>query len=154
MKRPALEPVWVAFDRWWWERVVFAFHGDQITRRDLVLSVAEKDGGVNVDRGLGRTYFALSRLNALGWRCTKDGVGLYIPINPDQPAPLPEGYTGYGEVQGPIAATLREISHEVVTSLFAHLGSLLVGLSHESRARVSDPQRPKDTDLATPDHGM
>lgn len=82
----------------WWNKVVFVDKDrNQLTRRDLVLSVADQDGGAHVDPALNETYASLSRLNSLGWMISEAGTQRPMP--------------------GPEHAAVRQIAHEVLKSL-------------------------------------
>ena len=61
------------FDAWWNESVIIDKSGGNFTRRDLVLVLANKDGGAHVDPQLDATYAALTRSNSLGWEVS-DGT--------------------------------------------------------------------------------
>jgi len=90
-------PRQVSFEQWW-NGVIFVDNGGrETTRRDLILAVANKDGGAHVDPVLGKTYANLSRRNALGWRFS--------------------GPRGDAPLQGPERASVRQIAHEVLKSL-------------------------------------
>ncbi len=57
----------IAF-RQWWEKVVFVDdRRATLTREELILSVANQDGGAHVDPALSETYARLSRENSMGW---------------------------------------------------------------------------------------
>ncbi len=112
----------------WWNKTVLSFSNYRISRKDLVLTVAEKDGGVHVDPKLGTSYYKLSRLNALGWISTNCGIEFFVPIDIDNPPPLPEGYTSFGGVIGPVSASVRQIAHEVIRSLLIQYPKLLAGV--------------------------
>lgn len=83
---------WLPFHTWWTRPVIKDTQGGQFSRRDLVLAVAHKDGGVHVDQ-LEDAYERLSRSNSLGW--TVDGEPLNNPVLP----------------------SLRQIAFEVETSV-------------------------------------
>jgi hypothetical protein len=87
----------VPFDKWW-NKIIFASKGDLLTRKDLILSVANKDGGAHVDPKLDEVYAKLTRFNLLGWKYTKDGKEKSFIV-------------------GPEFASIRQISHEVLKSL-------------------------------------
>src|SRR5664280_1431711 len=90
-------PRTVSFDEWW-NGVVFVDQGRiEHSRRDLVLALANQDGGGHVDPGLDEEYANLSRHNSLGWMETRDGV--------EQPLP------------DQVPAAVRHIAHEVLKSL-------------------------------------
>lgn len=56
-----------SFSEWWGEKVIVDNAGGVFTRKDLVLALANKDGGAHVDPKLDATYAALTRNNSLGW---------------------------------------------------------------------------------------
>lgn len=56
----------VDFDTWWGGTIFKDTKGNILTRRDLVLSLANKDGGAHVDPSLDEVYAKISRYNALG----------------------------------------------------------------------------------------
>ena len=95
---PAEEPPrWVDFGDWW-NGVIFSdVEKRETTRRDLVLAVANKDGGAHVDPELDEKYAELSRRNSLAWR--------YAGPRGDLP------------MEGPELAAIRQITHEVLKSL-------------------------------------
>lgn len=87
----------VEFERWWKAPVFVDSRGRALTRRDLVLTVANQDGGAHVDAALNSTYADLSRNNSLGWMYS-DGARTEA-------------------LGGPERAALRQIGHEVLKTL-------------------------------------
>jgi hypothetical protein len=69
----------------WWGAVVLEDPGHRMTRRDVVLALANQDGGAHIDPVLGDTaYAAMSRdasLGTIGYR-TVDGREHAIDVNP------------------------------------------------------------------------
>jgi len=64
----------VGFGRWWNRSTMYKDKGGNLfTRRDLVLTVADKEGGAHVDPKLDEAYAKLSRFNSLGWKVYTDG---------------------------------------------------------------------------------
>ena len=57
----------IPFLSWWEDPVLKDNQGRFFSRRELVLHIADTDGGVHVDPGLDAAYMALSRHNSLGW---------------------------------------------------------------------------------------
>lgn len=94
---PDCPPKYVSFEDWWNGDIFVDKEGNNTTRRDLILALANKDGGAHVDPELDAKYANLSRLNSLGW-CYSSSKG---------DAPLKE----------PERAALRQIAHEVLKSL-------------------------------------
>jgi hypothetical protein len=86
---------WLPFDDWWNEVVFIDDQKAELTRKTLVLAVANKDGGAHVDPKLDEVYARLSRHNSLGW--------VHIP--------------GKKVIQNPERAAIRQISHEALRTL-------------------------------------
>ena len=82
----------------WWNEIVFADARKRtLTRKDLVLTAANQDGGAHVDASLNETYAAFTKDNALGWRAgTKQG---------ERPLEKPE------------YPAIRQIAHEVLKTI-------------------------------------
>jgi len=97
MLPPGACPRWVSFDQWWNGVIFVDLRGNRTSRRDLILAVANKDGGAHVDPVLDGKYADLSRRNSLAWRFS--GPGGDVPL------------------EGPQKAAVRQISHEVLKSL-------------------------------------
>lgn len=88
----------ITFDNWW-NGVVFRDDGgNEFSRKDLVMTVADKDGGAHVDANLPKDYFDLREKNSLGWYDV-DGQGVTSP--------------GLDQVP----AAIRQIAHEALKSL-------------------------------------
>jgi hypothetical protein len=82
----------------WWSQVVFVDdRRAAFSRKDIVLSVAETDGGAHVDPGIPEAYHRLSRENSIAWM-----VG---------------SPTGKRAAQNPVPAVIRQITFEVLRSL-------------------------------------
>jgi len=88
----------IPFEKWW-NKIVFADKsGNKLTRKTLVLSISNKDGGAHVDYKLDREYASITRHGSLGsFFLQKD--------NKRYPATHPE------------LASIRQISHEILKSL-------------------------------------
>jgi SEC-C motif len=89
----------VSFEQWWNKVVVVDSDRNQLTRRDLVLAVANEDGGAHVDPELTAAYGKLSRHNSLAWAFT--------------------GPQGSVPLDNPVPASVRQIAHEVIKTLEA-----------------------------------
>ena len=59
-------PKWRSFDLWWNMIVIKDTLGNTFSRRDLVLNMADKDGGAHVDPTITLEYADISRHNSLG----------------------------------------------------------------------------------------
>jgi hypothetical protein len=62
----------VSFEDWWRRPILADQHGNTFSRADLVLSVADQDGGAHIDAALNDKYQALSREDSLGLRQSRD----------------------------------------------------------------------------------
>jgi len=88
-----------SFDNWWERLIIYKDNkSNEFTRRDLVLAVANKEGGAHVDPKLDQVYADLSRFNSLGWK-------LFV----------------HGEEKDfnntPVLPSIRQIAHEVLKTL-------------------------------------
>ena len=101
---PHLSPSWVSFTRWWKEIVIKTAEGTTFTREQLVLAMANKDGGAHVDPKLDSDYANLTKFNSQGWTVDTDG-------STDAP-------------DNSIAdASVRQIAFELEQSLLASFGN-------------------------------
>jgi hypothetical protein len=88
---------WRTFPRWWTAPVIKSRSGE-FTRSDLILAMADQDGGAHVDPQLDERYYQLTRDNSVGWIHTR-----------------PDGTTS--PMGGPQGPSVRQIAYEVVTTL-------------------------------------
>jgi hypothetical protein len=86
----------ISFQQWWEQIIIRDQLGNEFSRRSLILDLAEKDGGVHLDKKLKADYKELSRLNSLS--ITKN-------LN---------GGKGEQPVDNPVPATIRQIAEEVL----------------------------------------
>jgi hypothetical protein len=93
-----LQPTTAPFNKWWEEVVIKDKTGTLFSRRDLVLAMANQEGGAHVDPHLDEQYARLTRFNSQGWRVRT--VGTVRP--PDNSL---------------VAANVRQIAHEVLVSI-------------------------------------
>lgn len=94
----------IPFDQWWDDPVAKTkggLGGHSFSRRDLVLNVADTDGGAHVDSELESEYMDFSRKNSLGW---KFGNGS-----------MEEAFKGRPEL-----VCMRQIAEEVMITLREH----------------------------------
>ncbi len=83
----------------WWTRFVFRdAHAPQFTRKELVLALANKEGGVHVDPELDEEYIRLSRENSLRW---------YFSVA-DERCDWPND---------PVPHSVRHVAHELLKTL-------------------------------------
>ncbi len=87
------------FEKWWNKIIIVDNQRNKIRRKDLVLHLANQDGGSHVDPNLDEVYARLSRQNSLGWFVeTQNSNGL-------QP------------LGGSHLASVRQIAHEVISTI-------------------------------------
>lgn len=70
---PGYEPRFVDFDTFWNKEIFYDQNKNSFSRKEVVLYVANQDGGSHVDPGLDKKYAELARRNSLGWRTSLDG---------------------------------------------------------------------------------
>lgn len=116
----------VPFNTWWSVPVIKDSKGNRFARFDLVMHVAETDGGAHVDPDLSEAYMALSRQNSLAAIYRRGS--LHIPL---------EGR--------PELACMRQIAHEV-------LATLSLGSSRFAAEAVPVIPEPFRLSLATVSH--
>lgn len=92
-----------SFTQWWEGTVISDGEGNKFTRKDLVLAVANTDGGAHVDPKLDSAYYALTR---------KGTFGFIRVVQTDDPKVFRKV-----ETPSPVAVTLRQIGHETLKSL-------------------------------------
>jgi len=85
---------WVTFEEWWSKDVFVDDQGHRLSRRELILIVANQDGGAHIDSELNDVYARLSRENSLGW--------------------FAGGGTATYPVRGAASAAIRQIAHELL----------------------------------------
>lgn len=94
----ALNPSWGSFDKWWNGIVLVDTERNEFSRKDIVLHLANKEGGSHVDLKIEKKYHDLQVNNSLGWSTVFEG-----------------GKEIAGEDQVPV--TMRQIAHELIKSL-------------------------------------
>lgn len=87
----------IDFDKWWGASVFIDDQKSPLSRKDLVLTASNQDGGAHVDPSLNEKYARLSKDNSLG----------IMKSGPEGLSPMP----------GPERAAIRQIAHEVIKSL-------------------------------------
>ena len=93
----------VSFETWWEGTALSDGEGHQFTRKDLVLAVANKDGGAHVDPELDSAYYSLTREG-------NTNVAFLVPTgvpNQFRKATMPS----------PVAVALRQVGHETLRTL-------------------------------------
>ncbi len=96
----------IALYDWWEAEPVFLHDGVTYTRKRIVLSVANKDGGAHVDKSLEPYYKVL---------CAGEyALGITGNLTYDGPAPFPQGLTIYPD--NAHLALVRQFAHETLAS--------------------------------------
>jgi hypothetical protein len=91
---------------WWDGEAVFVHNGTSYTRRRIILSMANKDGGAHVDEKLDACYEVL--------RAGKYALGITGNLTYDGPPPFPQGVTIYPD--NAHLALVRQFAHETLAS--------------------------------------
>jgi hypothetical protein len=88
----------ISFDSWWSGIVFVDKDRNEFSRKDVVLSLANKEGGAHVEEKLDKKYADLRKNNSLGWFDVTDD-GIKIPSADEVPA------------------TMRQIAHELLKTI-------------------------------------
>lgn len=123
---------WLLFGEWWGETVFEDDQNNLLSREDLILTVANKDGGAHVDPELTEVYARLSRDNSMAWVQK-------TPSGEERPIPHPE------------RAAVRQVAHEVLRTL---LPQYLKERKVEAQAIFSGPmlvKGPKAPEIPDPE---
>jgi hypothetical protein len=89
---------YVPFDEYWERVILIDGKGNSFTRKDIILTLTNQDGGTHVDPGLSAKYAELSRQNSMG---------LTAWMNDEQPKVF----------EGVELAVVRQIGHEILRTL-------------------------------------
>jgi hypothetical protein len=112
----------VPFDRWWKDSVTKDEHGNLFSRRDFVLTVANKEGGAHVDPELNAAYRDLTEGNSLGVRVSEGP--------PDSAQFLESGKAAEGNAA---LASLRQVTWEILETLERQASFLLYPAGDDRR---------------------
>jgi SEC-C motif len=88
----------VDFETWWNGIVLVDDKKNESSRRDIVLSLANKEGGAHVDHKIDEAFNNLRKNNSQGW-INVDETGRQVPADDNVPA------------------TMRQIAHEILKTL-------------------------------------
>lgn len=89
---------WMKFNDWWNEIIFIDKNKNQFTRKDIILTASNQDGGAHVDPKLDKKYINLSKNNSLNISVLSENKFVKL-TKPEQ-------------------AALRQIGHEVLKTLF------------------------------------
>ncbi len=81
------EESWVSFDDWWNKIIFRNINGTSLTRRELILKIANKEGGAHIDESVDNKYELFSKHYSGGIRITDRNTGAIrifdnIPVLP------------------------------------------------------------------------
>jgi hypothetical protein len=89
----------VGFHRWWKGNIILKDTKSSLfSRGDLILTVANKEGGAHIDPQLDKAYANLSRFNSLGWKVFAQEQSKDFE-------------------NSPVLPSIRQIAHEIVKTL-------------------------------------
>lgn len=83
--------------------------GSIFTRGEIILVLANKEGGAHVDPKLDADYVNLSRFNSLGWKTISSKEDVITSI----------------DMGNPVFPSMRQISHEIIKTLKEEFPNLL-----------------------------
>lgn len=86
------------FDAWWTKIIIKDTKHILFTRKNLVLNVANKDGGAHIDPNIDKEYAELSRFDSMNWKRVVEGIEHPFKNRPE-------------------LASIRQITHEVLKTL-------------------------------------
>ncbi|WP_163339574.1 hypothetical protein [Desulfopila sp. IMCC35008] len=108
----------VKFLKWWNDPVLKDNKKRTFCRRELILHVADTDGGAHVDPELEEAYLAISRENSLGWIFSKNSIESALKGRPE-------------------LACMRQIAHELLCTLSEYVPELK---EHAQPVIPADPE--------------
>ncbi len=115
----------ISFDNWWDKIIVLKDSKSNIfTRKNLILYIANQDGGSHVDPELDKMYWEITRNNSLGWEYV-DTIG-NIKKAPDN---------------NPAFASVRQISYEVIKTFETYYGIDLMTIDNNELLNRIDNYR-------------
>jgi hypothetical protein len=97
----------LSIEDWWRHEPVFIYNSQEYSRRSLILSAANKDGGAHVDDVLEKYYEYL---------CSgEDTIGIIGNLEYEGDPPFPQGVTIYPK--NAHLALIRQFAHETLVSV-------------------------------------
>ncbi|MBU7536930.1 hypothetical protein KGM86_00570 [Leuconostoc lactis] len=64
----------------WWNQIIFDDKNNCFTRKDIILFVANKDGGAHLDPEISESFAKISMYNSIGWKDKNDNSPLNNPL--------------------------------------------------------------------------
>lgn len=96
---------WIPFTDWWQHTVIKDQKGNLFSRKDLILHIADTDGGAHIDKDLDQNYVDLSRNNS---------TGFYFAMK------LQGGEEHHIALKNIELASVRQIGFEIIQSLIKY----------------------------------
>lgn len=97
----------ISIEDWWEKETVFKHNSKNHSRRKIILSIANKDGGAHVDKELEKYYEFL---------CSGEyALGITGNLEYNGPPPFPQGITIYAK--NAHLALIRQFAHEFLASV-------------------------------------
>jgi hypothetical protein len=109
-----------AFNLWWNRGITKPRNGMEYSRADMVLAVANREGGAHVDPLRDPIYQALVVENGLGWRFTSDTDGTGISWNR-----VEDDLAGEPMEGDPLLAGVRQVAYELNETVASQLSVIL-----------------------------
>ena len=120
------------FDAWWNEDVTKDGRGNRFSRRDFVLTVANKEGGAHVDPSLNEAYRHIVEENSLG-----------MTVFEGPPSSADRLLSGRAAEGNAALASVRQVAFEVITTIEHQAPFLLFSLGVPERpASKLTPESP------------
>lgn len=102
---PGAKEATLPFNEWWRGEVIVTAGGEVFTRKQVILTAANKEGGTHVDPKLPDSYREVTRGGGMGFRV--EGTSISADV---------AGSLGDPDLD-PVPATIRQIAHEVLRSV-------------------------------------
>ena len=105
---------WLKFSDWWSEPMFIDEQKKELSRRDVVLTVASRDGGTNLDPSLAIAYARLSQFESAG---VMPNAILEVSAIANINAIANSNVSAAEPVSNPERVALRQIAHEALRTL-------------------------------------
>ncbi len=106
--------------RIWWEKIVIVdTKKNKFSRKDIVLTVADQDGGAHVDPKIHKGYADLTRLGSIGvnYKIDEEGIGLSMQMMEDHIGKQNSDNEGFIPLEDIVAYSIRQIAFEFMESI-------------------------------------
>lgn len=96
---------WQSFDDWWDTPIIIDNQGNSFTRKDIILIIADKEGGAHVDKKLDKNYSNLTTGTSMNW-------SFQVSYS--------NGQIKKSDIPGIQLPSVRQIAFELIKSLDTH----------------------------------